>query len=132
MSSAAEAVTTLKVEPGVYADWSARFTSGPAGSLSSDCQRSSMLAGSKVGPLASARIAPVFGSSATTAPGVEPSASTAACWMRASTVRTRSVPTVGRWSSDEISRSTGSAERTPRRYSSTRSSRPLLPNRSEW
>ena len=60
-SSAAAAVITLNVEPGVYVDWIARLTSGKAGSLTIASQRSSIWPGSNVGALAIARIAPVFG-----------------------------------------------------------------------
>ena len=60
-SKAAEAVTTLNVDPGSYRSWTARFRS-----------RSGVEArnafGLKVGSLASANTSPVRGSSITTAP----------------------------------------------------------------
>src|SRR3954447_12938848 len=88
-STAADAVTTLNVEPGGSVVWTARLSSGCDGSFDSWVAYaeaflkswSASLLGSYVGSDTIARILPVLGSSATTAPCT--SGPSALSWLKA-------------------------------------------------
>ena len=110
-SSAADAVTTLKVEPGTYSPAVARFRSGEAGRqsavmLSMLPKPFSTRFGLKLGEDTIARTFPVRGSSATTAPHLVPSCSSATCCASRSRFSTTSFPLTGfpRSSSSALSR----------------------------
>ena len=81
LSSAAVAVTTLKVDPGAYRPWVTRLSSGePAPGDDSRLMLRATVFGLYVGVDAMASTWPVCGSSATTAPLSPPSPLAAACW----------------------------------------------------
>src|SRR5713101_7673393 len=81
-SRAADATMILKVDPGGYWPWRARFVSGCRTSeaicshVEGERPRDSTF-GSKAGPLAIASTSPFVGSSATTAPDSSPSSDSA-------------------------------------------------------
>jgi hypothetical protein len=98
-SSAAAAVTTLKVEPGTSRPALARLRSGAAGSQFASIRpilpkRFSTRFGSNVGDEAITRTFPVRGSSATTAPHRPARASMATCCAVRSRVVTTSFPSI--------------------------------------
>ena len=100
VSIAAEAVMTLKVEPGTKRPAVARSSSGEAGLqgaviASIESKSVSTRFGLKDGAEASARTRPVDGSSATAAPHLPARPSTAARWVSRSMVVTRSFPSRG-------------------------------------
>ena len=114
VSSAAAAVITLKVEPGVYRPLVARLISGAPGEQFTFVARRAIAPkwrstrfGSYDGDEAITSTAPVLGSSATTAPQLSPSASSAACCAFESIVSTRLFPvTVAPFSVSSVRRST--------------------------
>ena len=135
------ATINLKMEPGGYCAWKARFCSGWLASVAMRCHSSperrwAKRLGSKEGRLTMATISPVVGFMATTVPFFPAKAASAASWTFRSMVRKTLAPDRGsmrltrRRARPRASTSICSPPSTPRMKASKRRSTPDCPRLS--